>query len=36
MYKEPYSFLTIHTTFPANNYLRFRKDLLLPYKNDIN
>ena len=26
--KEPYSFLTIDTTLPADNYLRFRKDLL--------
>ena len=25
---EPYSFLTIDTTFPANNSLRFRKNLL--------
>ena len=28
--KEPYSFLTIDTTLPANNNLKFRKDLLSP------
>ena len=33
---EPYSFLTIDTTLPASCSLRFRKNLLLPYKNDIN
>ena len=27
---EPYSFLTIDTTLPANNFLRFRKNLLDP------
>ena len=27
---EPYSFLTIDTTLPANNSLRFRKNLLDP------
>ena len=27
---EPYSFLTIDTTLPANNYLRFRKNLFDP------
>ena len=32
---EPYSFLTIDTTLPANDPLRFRKNLLLPYKNNI-
>ena len=32
---EPYHFLTTDTTLPANNCLRFRKNLLLPYKNDI-
>ena len=32
---EPYSFLTIHTTLPASNSLRFRKNLLPPLKNDI-
>ena len=26
--KEPYSFLTFDTTLPANNSLRFRKNLL--------
>ena len=26
--KEPYSLLTIDTTLPANNYLRFRKTLI--------
>ena len=26
--KEPYSFLTIDTTLPADNPLRFRKNLL--------
>ena len=25
--KEPYSFLTIDTTLPSNNLLRFRKNL---------
>ena len=34
--KEPYSFLTIDTTLPADDHLRFRKNILLPYKNDIN
>ena len=28
--KKPYSFLTIDTTLPASNPLRFRKKLLLP------
>ena len=32
---ETYSFLTIHTTLPASNSLRFRKNLLAPLKNDI-
>ena len=32
--KEPYSFLKIDTTFPANNPLRFGKKLFLYYKND--
>ena len=27
---EPYSFLTINTTLPANDLLRFRKNLLDP------
>ena len=34
--KEPYSFLTIDTTLPASNSLRFRKNLLLTCKNDSN
>ena len=29
-------FLTIDSTLPANDSLRFIKTLLLPYKNDIN
>ena len=33
---EPYSFLTIDTTLPASKPLRFRKNILLPYKNDTN
>ena len=33
---EPYSFLTIDTTLHVDNPLRFRKNLLIPYKNDIN
>ena len=33
---EPYSFLIIDTTLPASNPLRFRKNLLLPYKTDTN
>ena len=28
--KEPYSFLTIDTTLPASDPLRFRKNLLIP------
>ena len=32
--KEPYSFLKIDTTWPANDPLRFRKNLLPLYKND--
>ena len=27
---EPYSFLTIDTTLPANNHLRFKENLLDP------
>ena len=27
---EPYSFLTINTALPANDHLRFRKNLLDP------
>ena len=34
--KEPYSFLTIDTTLPADDFLRFRKNLLLTYKGDFN
>ena len=32
--KEPYSFLTIDTTLPVGDPLKFRKNLLLSYKND--
>ena len=32
--REPYSFLTINTTLPASDPLRFRNVLLPPYKND--
>ena len=31
---EPYYFLTVDTTLPANDPLIFRKNLSLPYKND--
>ena len=34
--RKPYSFLTIDTTLPASEYLRFRKKLLSSYKNDSN
>ena len=34
--KEPYSFLTIDTTLPASDPLRFRKNLFQYYKNDSN
>ena len=34
--KEPYSFLTIGTTLPVSDPLRFRKNLLPSYKNDSN
>ena len=34
--KEPLNFLTIDTTPPANNLLRFRKKIFDSYKNDIN
>ena len=34
--KEPYSFLKINTTLPASDPLRFRKNLLLIYKNCSN
>ena len=33
---EPYSFLTIDTTLPARDRLRFRKIFLLSYKNYTN
>ena len=32
--RKPYSFLTIDTTLPASDPLRFRKNLLQFYKND--
>ena len=32
--KEPYNFLTIDTTLPASNPLRFKKNLFGSYKND--
>ena len=34
--KEPYNFLTIDTTLPASNPLRFRKNVFNSYKNDNN
>ena len=34
--KEPYSFLTIDTTLPASDLLRFRKNLFHSYKNESN
>ena len=34
--RGPYSFLTIDTTLPASDPLRFRKNLFDSYKNDIN
>ena len=34
--RKPYSFLTIDTTLPASDPLRFRKNLLHFYKNDSN
>ena len=34
--KEPYSFLTIDTTLPAGDPLRFEKNLFHSYKNDSN
>ena len=34
--KKPFNFLTIDTTLPASDPLRFRKKLLPPYKNDSN
>ena len=32
--REPYYFLTIDTTFPASDSLRFRKNLIPTYRND--
>ena len=34
--EEPYFFFTIDTMLPASDSLRFRKNLLSPYKNDSN
>ena len=34
--KEPHNFLTIDTTLPASDPLRFRKNLFDSYKNDNN
>ena len=34
--KEPYNLLTIDTTLPASDPLRFRKNLFDCYKNDNN
>ena len=34
--KEPYNFLTIDTTLPASDPLRFRKNLFDSYKNNNN
>ena len=34
--KEPYNFLTIDTTLPASDPLRFRNNLFDSYKNDSN
>ena len=34
--KEPFNFLTIDTTLPASDPLRFRKKLFDSYKNDNN
>ena len=34
--RKPYSFLTINTTLPASDPLRFRKNMLPSYKNDSN
>ena len=34
--KEPYNFLTIDTTLPASDPLRFGKNLFDSYKNDNN
>ena len=32
--QEPYSFLTIDTTLPASNSLKFRNKIFHSYKND--
>ena len=34
--KEPFNFLTIDTTLPVSDPLRFRKNLFVSYKNDSN
>ena len=34
--KEPFNFLTIDTTLPASDFLRFRKNSFDCYKNDSN
>ena len=34
--KEPFHFLTVATTLPANDSLRFRKNLFPIYKNESN
>ena len=34
--KNPFDFLTIDTTLPASDPLRFKKNLFDSYKNDIN
>ena len=34
--RKPYSLLTIDTTLPSSDPLRFRKNLLPSYKNDSN
>ena len=34
--KQPYNFLTIDTTLPASDPLRFRKTLFDSYKNENN
>ena len=36
MYKKPHNVLTINTTLPAIDPLRFRKNLFDSYKNDNN
>ena len=34
--KEPFNFLTIDTTLPVSDPLRFKKNRLISYKNDSN